>query len=138
MRAFELRRIAQHWWVLLIAGIVSLGFGIAALDFYPALSLSFAVVWSALWLMTGGVLESWLAFQEKHAQLPWGLTLTFGLVAFVAGVLALAYPLATISALMGLLSAFGLVGGAIMLVAAGRHQSVERDARQAIHHAIRT
>src|ERR1700692_1647678 len=42
--AFELRSIAPHWWILLLSGFISVAFGIAALYYYPGLSLGFAVV----------------------------------------------------------------------------------------------
>src|SRR5262245_42708138 len=50
VRAFELRQILQRWWLLLIAGVVSVAFGIAAVYYYPGLSLTFAVVLTAWWL----------------------------------------------------------------------------------------
>src|SRR5438093_1441011 len=44
VHAFELRPVAPHWWVLLISGLVGVAFGVAALYYYPGLSLTFAVV----------------------------------------------------------------------------------------------
>ena len=51
VHAFQLRGMMQHWWVLLLAGLVGVGFGIAALVYYPTLALTFAVVWAAWWLL---------------------------------------------------------------------------------------
>jgi uncharacterized membrane protein HdeD (DUF308 family) len=84
VHAFELRALAQHWWVLLLSGIVGVAFGVAALYFYPVLSLTFAVVWSALWLTTSGVFAIYAAVEEKKAGVPWGWTLTFGILALAA------------------------------------------------------
>src|SRR5262245_55988260 len=54
VRAFELRQILQRWWILLLAGVVSVAFGVAALYYYPGLSLSFAVAVVAWWLLVAG------------------------------------------------------------------------------------
>src|SRR5580704_5691505 len=47
VQAIELRSVLPHWWLLLIGGLVSAGFGVAALYYYPALSLVFAVIWAS-------------------------------------------------------------------------------------------
>src|SRR5476651_1225144 len=65
VRAFVVRGLVSHWWVFLLTGAVSVGFGIAALYYYPALSLSFAVVWTSLWLLTGGAMAVYIALQER-------------------------------------------------------------------------
>lgn len=130
VRAFDLRPVVPHWWVLLLAGLVSGAFGAAALYYYPALSLAFAVVWSAWWLITAGVLGIYAAIRERQAKLSWGWTMTFGIVALAVGFLAIMNPGITLSALMGMIAAFGIVGGIIMLVGAGKMQRFERDVKQ--------
>src|SRR4029077_18540715 len=47
VHAFDLRSVVQHWWVLLLTGVVSVLFGIAAVYYYPGLSLAFVVAWVA-------------------------------------------------------------------------------------------
>jgi uncharacterized membrane protein HdeD (DUF308 family) len=135
VRAFDLRPVVPHWWVLLIAGLVSGAFGAAALYYYPALSLAFAVVWSAWWLITAGVLGIYAAFRERQAGLSWGWTMTFGIVALAVGVLAIMNPGITLSALMGLIAGFGIIGGIIMLVGAGKMQRAERQVKQTMDRA---
>jgi uncharacterized membrane protein HdeD (DUF308 family) len=131
VHAFDLRSIVPHWWVLLLAGLVGAAFGLAAFYYYPALSLSFAVVWTALWLITAGVLGVYVAMQERNAKVSWGWTLTFSLIALAAGVLAIAYPGITVATLMALLATFGILGGIALLVGAGKMQTVQRDVRGA-------
>jgi uncharacterized membrane protein HdeD (DUF308 family) len=127
--AFDLRAVVGHWGVLLLSGIVGVLFGIAALYYYPGLSLAFAVMWTAWWLIAGGALGVYVAVQEKKAELPWGWTLTSGIIAIAFGILAIVYPAITLVALMGVLAAFGIIGGITMLVAAGKMQSFEHDVR---------
>ena len=131
VHAFDLRRVAPYWWALLIAGLISTAFGLAAFYYYPALSLSFAVAWTALWLISAGALGIYVAIQERNANLSWGWTLTFSLVALAAGVLAIAYPGVTVATLMSLLATFGILGGIALLVGAGKMGSVQQDVRQA-------
>jgi len=134
VHAVELRGAIAYWGLLLVGGIVSILFGVAALYYYPALSLSFAVLWAGLWLITGGAVGTYIALQARKAELPWGWTLTFGLIAISAGVLAIVYPTITLVALMSILSAFGIVSGIAMLIAAGKMQSFEHK----FHSAVRS
>jgi len=131
VHAFDLRRVVSYWWALLLAGIISTAFGLAAFYYYPALSLTFAVAWTAFWLISAGAVGIYVAIQERNANLSWGWTLAFSLVALAAGVLAVVYPGVTVATLMSLLATFGILGGIALLVGAGKMQSVQGDVRQA-------
>src|ERR1700680_3681633 len=120
VRAFHLRSIAPHWWVMLLGGIVSVVFGGAALYYYPVLSLTFAVIWTAYWLAFSGVVAVYVAMQERRAGVSWGWTMAFGVVAIVGGVLAFMYPGVTLASLMGVIAAFAFVGGVLLLLGAGK------------------
>ena len=109
VRAFEIRPYFSHWWVSLIGGIVSVLFGLAALYYYPELSLVYAVVWVAWWFMTIGLFGIAGSIYERKLGLPWGWTLAFGIVGIVAGVFALLAPPATLAAIMGFIAGVALV-----------------------------
>ena len=138
VHAFDLRSVAPHWWVMLLTGLVSTLFGIAALYYYPGLSLSFAVIWTALWFITGGVLGAYVAIQERTAHLSWGWTMTFSLLAIAAGVLAIMYPRITLAGLMSLIATFGIIGGVALLIGAGKMQSFQGDVNRAVRNPART
>lgn len=131
VRAFTIRDFAQHWWVMLLTGLVSIGFGIAALYYYPGLSLTFAVLWTSFWLITAGVLGVYVAFQEREFGVSWGWMMALGLVAVAAGVVAYMYPQVTLAWLLALIATYGIVSGVIMLMAAWKLQSFQSDVRQA-------
>jgi uncharacterized membrane protein HdeD (DUF308 family) len=131
VRAFSIRDIVQHWWVLLIAGLVSVAFGIAALYYYPGLSLTFAVVWTALWLITAGVLAIYVAVQERKFGVTWGWTMAFGVIAVAGGILAYMYPQVTLAWLLALIATYGIITGIVMLIGAWKLQSFERSVNQA-------
>jgi uncharacterized membrane protein HdeD (DUF308 family) len=91
VHAFELRPIFDDWWVACVGGLVSVGFGVAALYFYPVLSLAFAVAWVAYWLLFTGALGIYAAVVERRIGVSWGWTMAFGILA-AAGVPAILSP----------------------------------------------
>src|SRR4029077_14038828 len=104
VHAFQLRPLLSQWWVLLLTGLIGVAFGVAALYYYPGLSLSFDVVWTTWWLILTGALAIYLAVWERGAGLSWGWTLAFGLLSIAAGVLAIMNPPATLAAIIGLIA----------------------------------
>jgi uncharacterized membrane protein HdeD (DUF308 family) len=136
-RSFSLRGIVQHWWVVLVTGIVSFGFGVAALYYFPGLSLAFAVIWTAYWLTFSGAIAIGIAWMERGAGVPWGWTMAFGAIAIVGGIVALMNPGATLATLVGLLSGFAIISGIFLLIGAGRMLALQSDVRQAMPAATR-
>jgi uncharacterized membrane protein HdeD (DUF308 family) len=112
----ELRGMLPHWWLLLLSGLVSAGFGVAALYYYPGLSLTFAVVWASYWLLLTGFLGIYVAVQERRIGMSWGWTLAFGILAVLAGVYAIAVPPATLAVIMGLMAGFAIAVGIVALM----------------------
>jgi uncharacterized membrane protein HdeD (DUF308 family) len=113
--AIEARALLQHWWLLLLSGIISVVFGIAALYYYPTLSLTFAVLWVSYWLLVTGALAMYMAVMERRMNAPWGWTLAFGILGVIAGIYALLVPPATLAAIMGLIAGFAIVWGIALL-----------------------
>ena len=135
VHAFDLRALYDKWWLLLLSGVVSAAFGVAALYYYPGLSLAFAVVWVTWWLFLTGALAIYAAVVERRLSLPWGWTLTFGIVAIVAGIFALMYPPVTLAAIMGLIAAFAIVSGVVLLMGAFRLTSAKHEVIDAVRSA---
>lgn len=125
VHSFDLRGVVEHWWAMLLSGIIGVGFGIAALYYYPVLSLTFAVFWTSLWLITAGLVGIYVAVQERNMGVSWGWTLTFAIIAIVGGVFAVVRPGITLASLISVIAAFGIVGGIALVVGAGRMQSFE-------------
>jgi uncharacterized membrane protein HdeD (DUF308 family) len=136
VHSFDLKPLYNHWWLMLLGGIVSVGFGMAALFFYPVLSLAFAVVWAAWWLILTGSISVYVSVQQKAADLPWGWTMAFGILSIVAGGFAFYYQGATLAAIMGLISGFAVVGGIIMLIGAFKLKSAQSDVQRVVRSAL--
>lgn len=130
VQSFEVRRFAQHWWVLLLSGLVSIAFGVAAVIYYPGLSLTFAVVLTSWWLLITGALGIWAAMMERNLGAPWGWTAAFGVLAVVAGVFALLAPPVTLAAIMGLIAAYALISGIAFTAGAFKLRSAVHTASQ--------
>jgi uncharacterized membrane protein HdeD (DUF308 family) len=124
VHAIELKPVMNHWWVLLLSGLGGVGFGIAALAYYPTLSLAFAVVLVAWWLMFTGILGIYAAFQQKKLGVQWGWTAAFGVLSVIASAFALLAPPVTLAAIMGLIAGFGIVSGTALIVGAFKLRSI--------------
>ena len=135
VHAFQLRSLVPHWWVLLLSGLVSALFGIAALYYYPVLSLAFAVVWAAWWLFLTGGLGIYGALMERRMGVSWGWTLSFGILSVVAGAFALMSPPVTLAAIIGLIAGFAIVSGLVLLVGAFRLSSARGEVMDAVRSA---
>jgi len=130
--SFELRPILSSWWMLLLAGLISAAFGVAALYYYPGLSLAFAITWVSFWLGLSGILAVAISLQQKKAGMPWGWVFTWGLVCLVASIAAWLSPPATLGAIMGLIAGYAIVSGIVLLIAAFRLKALEHDVQQAV------
>lgn len=124
VHAVELASALSQWWVLLLSGLVGIGFGIASLVYYPVLSLTFAVVWVAWWLMLTGLLGVYAAIQLKKLGLSWGWTAGFGVLSIVAAGVALFAPPVTLAAIMGLIAGFAILSGIVFIIGAYKLRSV--------------
>jgi len=123
--AFAVKPFFRSWWMLLLSGFVSTVFGIAAMYFYPVLSLTFAITWVSLWFGLTGILGISLALQQKRFDLPWAWSFLWGILSIFASVTVWFSPLATLAAIMGLIAGFAVVSGLILLIAAFRLKSLE-------------
>ncbi|HTQ09174.1 MAG TPA: DUF308 domain-containing protein [Fimbriimonadaceae bacterium] len=130
--SIDLRHVFNSWWVILLGGLVSVGFGVAALYYYPGLSLAFAVTWTSFWLLFSGIFGVAAAVTEYRLGLSWGWTLVWGLVGIAAAVLALMSPPTTLAAIMGLIAGFALVSGTVLLIGAFRIRSAVGEIRQSV------
>lgn len=124
-RAFALRKVVRHWGAFLVLGIIGVAFGVAALYYFPALSLAFAVTWLALWLIVGGATVIYIATQERKLGMNWGWTMALGVLAVIAGVVDYTFPGITLVTLMGLIAGFAIISGIGMLIAAARLKSAK-------------
>lgn len=133
VHAFDLRGVAPHWWGMLLGGIIGVVFGALALYYYPFLSLTFVVALTSLWMLMAGIVGVYIAVQERRTGIRWGWTMAFGVVGIIAGIAAFMNPGPTLAMLMLFLAWFGIIGGIVILMGAGRTQPIEHDVTHAMH-----
>ena len=138
VHAIELRSVFDRWWVLLLSGLIGVGFGIAAIYYYPILSLAYAVVWVTWWLFLTGAFAIYAAMVERRLGISWGWTLALGILTVLAGVFAIMAPPVTLAAILGLIAGFALVSGVVLLVGAFRLSSAKAGITGALHGARTT
>jgi uncharacterized membrane protein HdeD (DUF308 family) len=112
-----LERLASHWWLFLIRGILAILFGIAVLV-YPGAGL-IAIAWIfAIYAFVDGIVALVTAVRMNHTDGRWGWLLFEGVVGIIAGAFAAWYPFAAAFALAWLLGAWAIVTGILAIASA--------------------
>ncbi len=110
-------RLAQNWWAVALRGVLAILFGLIAL-FMPGPTLAALVLLFAAYMIVDGIfaIVSGLRAARQHER--WGWLIFEGVVDLIAGAIALAWPLATIFAVIVLLGAWAIVRGVLLWTAA--------------------
>jgi uncharacterized membrane protein HdeD (DUF308 family) len=130
--AFEVRNAMKHWWLYLLGGLISVAFGIAALYYYPGLSLAFAVIWLAWWLLISGAIAIYAGMQERQSGQSWGWTVVWGIVSILAGVYAFMNPGIALVSIMTFIAVVAIIVGILRLAAAFKLSSVKQTVTAAV------
>jgi uncharacterized membrane protein HdeD (DUF308 family) len=114
--------LAPHSWPLLMArAILSLLLGMAALA-WPAAALGALALVVAAFLLVHGVLAFACGIREALHHRRSGTVIFEGVVGIVAGLVAFAWPLGTLLALIWLAAAWALLSGASLVATAVRRK----------------
>ena len=123
--AFRLRPLFDRWWMLLIQGVISCAFGVLAI-LQPGLSVAYIVVSVALWMLFAGIAQLLLARVIKTMGGSPRWTMVGGILTLVLAIAAVAFPRATVAAVLVFVAWFALVIGIVQLVVAFRVRSLAR------------
>jgi uncharacterized membrane protein HdeD (DUF308 family) len=110
---------ARQWWVVVLEGILGIVFGILALV-YPGITLVTLAILFAIWAIVSGVVqivEGWRVAEHRGRSWPFAV---MGVLAIVAGIIALVVPGITILGFAILLGAWLLVKGVLEIYTAWR------------------
>src|ERR1700722_13566618 len=118
VHALETRFLFRSWWILLISGLISICFGVAAVYFYPALPLAFMAVWVGFLLAGNGVVVIYASLQMKNAGISWLGTCMWGVLSLLGSMIAFLNPSVTLAVILELLAVFSIVSGFALLIAA--------------------
>ena len=102
------------WW--LISGLVGIAFGVIAVVWTgPTAQVIFYLI--ALWVLVLGILSVIAAVVlYRSRDIGWYWVLTFGLIAFLFGLLLIMNPQTSVSVIVVLLGLFAFVGGVVLIV----------------------
>ncbi len=123
--AFRLRPLFDRWWMLLIQGVISCAFGVLAI-LQPGLSVAYIVVSVALWMLFAGIAQLLLVRVIKTMGGSPRWTMVGGILTLVLAIAAVAFPRATVAAVLVFVAWFALVIGIVQLVVAFRVRSLVR------------
>jgi uncharacterized membrane protein HdeD (DUF308 family) len=107
----------QLGWAVVLRGVIAVIFGVIALR-SPGTAAHALVLVFAVYAFADGLLELFLAAQRGRAGQRWGWYLFAGLASIALSVVALAYPRATLVALVLLVGIDAIVQGVFGLIAA--------------------
>jgi uncharacterized membrane protein HdeD (DUF308 family) len=111
---------SKYWWVLLLRGLLAIGFGIGALV-WPSLTILALVVVFGVYSLLDGILDISMGIGGR--QLPgssrWVLVL-MGLFGIAAGIIAFLWPEITAVALLWIIATWAIITGIFEMVAAIR------------------
>jgi uncharacterized membrane protein HdeD (DUF308 family) len=116
------RKDHEHWWVLLLGGLLGIGIGVMTF-LVPGVTALALLFYIAIWAIATGVLEIVAAIRlRKEIEGEWLLILS-GLASVLFGVLLMAQPGAGALALLWLIATFAVVFGILLLILAFKARS---------------
>jgi uncharacterized membrane protein HdeD (DUF308 family) len=118
----DLDSLTRNWWAVALRGLAGIVFGIITFV-SPGLSLAALVLVFGAYAFADGVLSIVSAVRRRGAD-RWWLLLVQGIVGIGAGVVTLLWPGITAIALLFVIAAWALVGGALQVAAAIRLRKV--------------
>jgi uncharacterized membrane protein HdeD (DUF308 family) len=111
------RREHEHWWVLLLGGLLGIGVGILTF-LAPGVTALALLLYIAVWAIATGVLQIVAAIRlRKEIQGEWLLILG-GLASVVFGVLVMAQPGVGAISLLWLIGTYAIVFGILLVLLA--------------------
>jgi uncharacterized membrane protein HdeD (DUF308 family) len=110
-------RLASHWWLFLIRGILALALGIAV-PFFPGAAIVATAILVGAYAFVDGIVAIIAAVRMNHAEGNWMWLLVEGVCGIIVGLVTFFYPLITIAVLAYLVGAWFIVTG-VMAIATG-------------------
>ena len=98
------------WWLILIAGIVTLAFG-AIILIWPFMTVSFLVVFFAVLSIVFGIAGLIRSFTLIKKQKTWWVLLIEGILSIAVGIMVLVWPFSSVIVLIYFIGAWLLVTG---------------------------
>jgi uncharacterized membrane protein HdeD (DUF308 family) len=113
--AFGGRKEDDHWWVLLLEGLLGIAIGVITFQ-APEVTATVLILYIGFWAMATGVLRIILAVRlRKEIKGEWWMALS-GLAGIVFGLFMVARPGAGALAVLWLVAIWAVVGGVCLVI----------------------
>jgi uncharacterized membrane protein HdeD (DUF308 family) len=121
------REEREHWWLLLLEGLLGIGVGILTF-LVPGITALVLLFYIAIWAIATGVLEIAAAIRlRKEIEGEWLLILS-GLASVVFGVILMAQPGVGALAVLWLIATYAIVFGVLLVILAFKARSFVSEA----------
>lgn len=111
--------LSQHWWVLLIRGLLAILFGLMTW-FMPGISLVTLVLLFGAYVLADGILGIWTAITGRKEHDHWWALLIWGVIGAGVGILTFTVPGVTALALLFYIAIWAISTGVLQIVTAVR------------------
>lgn len=111
----DLRAATGGWWLVLLAGLLSIAVGVALL-LKPGDSLETLAVIAGIFVLLDGIIE--LAASLMHGTQSRGMVALLGVLSVIVGVLLIRHPISGITAIALLIGIWLIAAGVVRIVAA--------------------
>jgi uncharacterized membrane protein HdeD (DUF308 family) len=111
--------LSSKWWVLLLRGLAAIALGVVAM-MWPAIQLWAIALLFAAFALADGVASIVLGFKGESDGSVWWTMVLMGVLAVVAGIVALVAPITVLATLLGIIAAVAILRGVFEIVAAIR------------------
>ena len=109
-----IRTLAEHWWVLLLRGLVAILFGVVAYA-RPGVTIAVLVLLWGAYAFIDGIFEVVAGVRAKY-----GALVLLGVLGIAAGVITFLWPGVTAVTLLYIIAFWAIVAGALQIAAAIR------------------
>ncbi len=118
-----LTMLRKYWWAILLRGILSVLFGIAAFV-WPGITIAFLIALFAVYALLDGVISVVIGITQYGEHERWWAILLHGIAGIAAGILTIVWPQITGLVLLFLIAAWAILTGIFHIAAAIRLRKV--------------
>ena len=109
-----IRMLAQHWWVLLLRGLLAIVFGLVTFA-RPGITIVVLVLFWGAYALVDGIFEVIAGVRAK-----WGSLILLGVLGIIAGIVTFMWPGITAAVLLYIIAFWAIVAGVMQIAAAIR------------------
>lgn len=115
--AVKAHKTNEHWWLLLLEGLLGVAFGILTFQ-SPGITTLVLLMYIAAWAIVSGIMKIVLAFQlRREIEGEWLLALA-GILSLAFGIMMIARPGAGALAVIWFIGTWALLAGAFLIALA--------------------